>query len=175
MSSLDNMMQSQGVRAAVVAGCNTVLGLGRMLGFNAISHPHFTATVETDIHAKIKAVGSALQEHDLVFVHFKAPDICSHDRQPQAKRDFLQRLDRALEPLLETGTIIAVGADHTTDSNTGHHSADPVPVLISQPDSVQSAEPVKFGEATCKQGNMDRQLSNEFLSRILHKMGFSPG
>ena len=169
---LDNELQTLGIRAAIVSGCNTVLGVGRIFGFDAITDPRFTATVETDLNAKIAAVGAALPDHDMVFIHVKAPDICSHDRQPLAKRDFLQRLDKALEPLLDTGSIIAVAADHSTDSNTGFHTADPVPVLISQPGSGQLGVPVNFGETTCAQGNMDRQLSHDFLLRVLRAMGY---
>ena len=113
----------------------------------------------------------------MVYLHIKAPDICSHDRNPLAKRDFLQWLDEALAPLLEAGAIIAIAADHTTDSNSGFHTADPVPALISQPGSEQSSSPVKFapvkfGEAACRQGNMPRQLSNEFLMKLIQMMGY---
>jgi 2,3-bisphosphoglycerate-independent phosphoglycerate mutase len=113
----------------------------------------------------------------MVYLHVKAPDICSHDRNPLAKRDFLQRLDEALAPLLETVAIIAIAADHTTDSNSGFHTADPVPTLISQPGSGQASSPVKFtpvkfGETACRQGNMPRQLSSEFLLEIIHTMGY---
>jgi 2,3-bisphosphoglycerate-independent phosphoglycerate mutase len=171
---LDNVLQPLGIKAAVVTGCNTVRGLGRIFGFDAIVDSRFTATVDTDLHAKIAAVVSALQDHDLVFLHVKAPDICSHDRQPLAKRDFLQRLDGALKPLLEADAVIAIAADHTTDSNSGFHTADPVPALIWQPNTEQSAGPVKFGESACRQGNMDRQLSNDFVLKVLRTMGYQP-
>jgi len=180
--NLDNVLHAHGIRAAVVSGCNTVLGLGRVFGFDTVSDPRFTGSVDTDLHAKIAAVRSALRDHEIVFLHVKAPDICSHDRKPLAKRDFLQRLDEALEPLLETGAIIAVAADHTTNSNSGFHTADPVPSLISRPGSDRSASAVElapvnfakvnFGEAACRQGNMSRQISNEFLLKLIHTMGY---
>ena len=175
--SLDNILHAHGISATVVSGCNTVRGLGRIFGFDTVSDPRFTATLDTDLNAKMAAVRSALRDHDMVYLHVKAPDICSHDRNPLAKRDFLQRLDAALAPLLETEAIIAIAADHTTDSNSGFHTADPVPVLISQPGSDQSSSPVKFapvkfGEAACRQGNMPRQLSNEFLQRLIRSMGY---
>lgn len=170
---LDNTLRRLGVKAAVISGCNTVLGLGRMFGFEAITDARFTADANTDLHAKIAAAISALENHDLAFVHVKAPDIFSHDLHPRAKRDFLQRLDGVLEPLLETGAVIALGADHTTDSNTGYHTADPVPALVWQPESGQSEGQLKFGETECKGGNMERQLSSEFLSRVLRIMGYS--
>jgi 2,3-bisphosphoglycerate-independent phosphoglycerate mutase len=175
--SLDNGLHAHGISAAVVSGCNTVRGLGRIFGFDTVSDPRFTAALDTDLNAKVAAVQSALRDHDMVYLHIKAPDICSHDRNPLAKRDFLQWLDEALAPLLEAGAIIAIAADHTTDSNSGFHTADPVPALISQPGSGQSSSPLKvapvmFGEAACRQGNMPRQLSSEFLMKLIQLMGF---
>jgi 2,3-bisphosphoglycerate-independent phosphoglycerate mutase len=168
--SLDNVLHAHGIRTAIISGCNTVLGLGRIFGFDTLSDPRFTADVDTDLHAKIAAVRSAFQDHEMVCLHVKAPDICAHDRKPLAKRDFLQRLDEALEPLLEEDAIIAVSADHTTDSNSGFHTADPVPTLVNQARSAQSSSAVNFGEAACRQGNMPRQLSNQFLLRLIQMM-----
>jgi 2,3-bisphosphoglycerate-independent phosphoglycerate mutase len=173
--TVDNILHTHGIKTAVISACNTVLGLGRIFGFDTVSDPRFTATIDTDLNAKIASVRTALQDHDLVILHVKAPDICSHDRKPLAKRDFLQLLDEALAPLLESEAIIAIAADHTTDSNSGFHTADPVPALISQPGLDQTLSPVKFapvkfGEAACRQGNMPRQLSNEFLMRLIRTM-----
>jgi 2,3-bisphosphoglycerate-independent phosphoglycerate mutase len=168
--NLNSTLHAQGVSAAVISGCNTVLGLGRMLGYQTVTDARFTAALDTDLEAKVAAATAALADHDLVFLHVKAPDICSHDRQPEAKRDFLQRLDKVLEPWLTSPAIIALAADHTTDSNKGSHTADPVPALIFEPGAVR-AEPIKFGEATCRQGNMARQSSHEFLLEVLSRMG----
>jgi 2,3-bisphosphoglycerate-independent phosphoglycerate mutase len=168
--SLDNVLHEQGLRTAVISGCNTVLGLGRIFGFDTITDSRFTADLDTDLQAKVAAVRSALQDHEMVCLHVKAPDICAHDRKPLAKRDFLQRLDEALEPLLEEDVIIAISADHTTDSNSGFHTADPVPTLVNQARAVQPASAVNFGEASCSQGNMPRQLSNQFLLRLIEMM-----
>jgi 2,3-bisphosphoglycerate-independent phosphoglycerate mutase len=172
--SLDNVLTEHGINAAVVAGCNTVKGLGRILGFDTISDPRFTAEIDTDLHAKMEAVLAALRDHDIVFLHFKAPDICAHDRQPVAKRDLLERLDEAMEALLEAGIIIAVAADHTTDSNSGFHTADPVPALLYDPLSGEagSQSAVNFGERACRDGNMSRQLSHQFLLRAVRTMGY---
>jgi len=170
---IDNLLQLRGVKAAVVSGCNTVTGLGRLFGFNTINDPRFTADINTDLGAKIAAAVSALKHHDMVFVHVKAPDICSHDRQPLAKRDFLERLDHNLKPLLDAGITIAVSADHTTNSNSGAHSAEPVPGLMYQAGAELQTVAVKFGETACRDGNMERQLSHEFLSRVLHLMSAS--
>lgn len=170
--SLDNVLHTLGINAAVVSGCNTVIGVARILGFDVITKPGFTADINTDLHAKITAAVTALADHDMVFVHIKAPDICSHERQPMTKRDFLQRIDEAMAPLLDADLVIAVAADHTTDSNTSFHTADPVPALICKSGPELSSEPVKFGESACEAGNMARQLSHDFLLKVLRTMGY---
>lgn len=162
-----------GIRAAVVTGCNTVLGLARLFGLDTVQNPAFTAALDTDLNAKVAAALAALRDHDMVYVHVKAPDLCAHDRRPADKRDVLERLDHALEPLLAAGVVVAVSSDHTTDSNTGAHTADPVPSLLFDPSApaARAGASVKFGEAACRGGTMPRQRSHELLGRVLEKMG----
>ena len=170
---LGSRIQALGLRAAVVAGCNTVLGLARLFSFDTVYKPAFTAALDTDLHGKVMAALDALQDHDLAYVHIKASDLCAHDRLPVAKRDFLARLDQALAPLVSAGVVVALSSDHTTDSNTGAHTADPVPSLIFDPSAAVegSRRRINFGETACATGTMERQRSHEFLGRVLEAMG----
>ena len=172
VTKIENDVRDRGVSAAVVAGCNTVRGLSKTVGFQTRYDPCFTAAADTDLLAKMEAALEELQNHDLVYVHIKAPDLFSHDHQPENKRDFLERCDEALETLEQAGVMIALAADHSTDSNTGAHTADPVPALIHDPSSPGSSKhpPVNFGEKVCSEGNMPRQSSKEFLSKLLDMM-----
>jgi 2,3-bisphosphoglycerate-independent phosphoglycerate mutase len=171
---LVSRIHTLGLRAAVVAGCNTVLGLARVFGFDTVHRAAFTAGLDTDLHGKMSAALDALADHDLVYVHIKASDLCAHDRLPAAKRDFIERLDQALALLTSAGLIVALSSDHTTDSNTGAHTADPVPSLIFDPSAAatQGREKIKFGETACRASDMGRQRSHEFLDRVLHRMGW---
>jgi 2,3-bisphosphoglycerate-independent phosphoglycerate mutase len=169
-----NRLRDLGLRAAVVAGCNTVLGLGALFGFSTVHRPGFTADLGTDLDGKIRAVVETLATHDVVYLHVKGADLCAHDRQPLAKRDFLERLDRELAPLATAGVVVVLSSDHTTDSNTGMHTADPVPSLLYEPRRVAGADAaatVAFGEAACRAGTMPRQRSHELLSRVLRSIG----
>ncbi len=168
---IDNVIHALGLGASVVTGCNTVGGLGRLFGFDVVRKSGFTGNMDTDLEGKIESALAELRGHDLVFVHVKAPDVCAHDLQPLAKRDVLQRLDTALEPLLGMDIKVAVAADHTTNSNTGFHTADPVPALLSLP-GASSILPVKFGECACRTGNLGRQTSHQFLLEFI-RAGFS--
>ncbi|MDD9810742.1 MAG: hypothetical protein OXU71_03360 [Gammaproteobacteria bacterium] len=130
---LRSRLTARGLKVAVVAGETTVLGLGKLLGFHARSDPRFTSLPDTDLSAKLRAATDALASHDLVFVHIKGTDTAAHDRNPRLKSAFIARFDRALAALDLPRTVIGVCADHATDSNTGEHNPDPVPVLLAVP------------------------------------------
>ena len=166
-AAFDPLLRDRGCRTAVVAGCNTVLGLARMFGMNTLTRRGFTASVDTDVEGKLEAARAALDEHDLVYVHIKAPDLFSHDFQPEGKKAFIERVDQALGVLEGSDALFAVAADHSTDSNTGAHTADPVPVLIHDPLRERAGAPVQFGESACRDGNLPRQTGHEFLLQVL--------
>lgn len=170
--SLENALTSKGMNAAVVAGCNTVIGLARTLGFESITDSRFTADADTDIDAKFRAALSALERHDIVYVHIKAPDLFAHDHQPELKKAFLERVDRSSGVLERAGVVIALASDHSTDSNTGAHTADPVPTLLFDPSTVSGdrERPPNFGEKACASGTMPRQSSHQLLLRLLEKV-----
>jgi len=170
--ALENSVRDQGIRAAMVAGCNTVIGLARALNFDVLSDARFSADANTDLNGKVSTALEALERHDLVYIHIKAPDIFAHDHQPDQKSAFLERVDEALETLAQAGVIIALSADHSTDSNTGAHTADPVPALLYDPLTEGATErpPVNFGESACAAGTMPRQDGHQFLSQVLELM-----
>jgi 2,3-bisphosphoglycerate-independent phosphoglycerate mutase len=161
------------VSAALVVGEQTVAGLGRLLGYTVIQEPAFTAMPDTDLEGKIAAVTTALQTHDLVFLHVKAPDICSHDRQPEAKQAFLERFDRLLGSILMPGLVVAVSGDHSTDSATGRHTGDPVPTILSTPGGRRD-QVAAFGECHCMGGGLGRITGTSLVASVLDAMNRLP-
>jgi len=159
-----------GLRGAVVAADRTVLGLGALLGFRPVTDPAFTAMLDTDLDAKAAAARAALVEHDVVWLHIKGTDIAAHDRRPGAKRDFLERVDAALAPIDDGQTVLAVTADHTTDSNTGLHASDPVPTLLRAPGGPRD-DVTTYGERPCLRGGLGRLRTSEFLRVVLRAAG----
>ena len=142
--------------AAMVAGCRTALGVGRLLGFDPVTTSAMTGNLDTDLDAKFELAAQLLDERDYVVVHCKGTDIAAHDRQPLAKRDYISAADRALgrllteHPLLSHGLRVVVSADHGTSSISGDHTSEPVPLLLATwaPDE----DPGEFSEATAGQG-----------------------
>lgn len=170
---LDSLLASRGIRATLVAGCNTVSGLGRIFGMTTVGSAAFTAGVDTDVQGKLEAALDALSRRRLVYVHIKAPDLFSHDFQPEGKKAFLERFDSLLPILEGSDAAIAVAADHSTNSNTGAHTADPVPTLFHAPAEAGGREEgndcadLNFGESACRSGNRPRCSGHEFLMDIV--------
>ncbi|MCU7846274.1 MAG: 2,3-bisphosphoglycerate-independent phosphoglycerate mutase [Candidatus Thiodiazotropha sp. (ex Monitilora ramsayi)] len=164
-----SLIQHFKINAAVISGEQTVLGLGKLFGFTLFRDPCFTALPDTDLQKKIETTQAALQSHDLVFLHIKGPDICSHDQDPAAKRLMLSKIDDAIAPLMSESLVIGITGDHSTDSNTGRHTGDPVPGLIYGPQCRVDASHA-FGEASCVSGGLSRIDSTGFLLTMLDHM-----
>lgn len=171
IGKIHNIIHHLGLRAAVVAGERTLIGLAHLCSFSAITSPEFTAQPDTNLAGKVTAVLKALQDHDLVYLHIKIPDLFAHDGDPQGKKAALEQIDAAMEPLLQQDIIIAVSADHSTDSNSGHHCGDPVPSILYAPRGRRDLC-LEFGETTCITGGLGRISGHAFLMSILDEMGY---
>lgn len=173
-TTVPSLLQRTGLSTAVVAGECTLLGMARLLGHTVISDPRFSSLPDTDLDAKVDTVRSALARHDLVVLHVKGTDICSHDRDPEGKSRFLEKIDAAMAPLLAAEVakdlVIAVTGDHCTDSNTGVHIEDPVPSLLHVGDG-EADDCLAFGESQCARGGLGRISGTTFLLSLLDAMG----
>ncbi len=155
--------------AALVAGCSTVQGVARAVGLHPVNSHGMTANLDTDLHAKFAAAASLLADRGLVVVHVKGADIAAHDRRPLQKRAFIERVDAALgdmlraRPDISEGLRVVVSADHGTDSNSGDHLAEPVPLLISRwtADLVDGEELSPFDEESAASGALGLLLPGE--------------
>lgn len=157
------------LQAAIISGERTVLGLGKLLGYKLYEDRRFTGTADTDLNAKVATVLKALEKHDLVYLHIKATDIVSHDTDANGKREILLKIDDAITPLINDELVIGITADHSTDSNTGRHTGDPVPSLIYNPWGRRDACK-EFSETECTRGGLGRINSFGFLLTFLDQM-----
>ena len=167
-----------GVRAAVVSGDATVLGLGKALDMTIVTDRRFTADAATDLAAKVAATEAALAGHDLVFMHIKGGDILSHDHHAEQKRDLFSQVDTMLAPLLREDLVIAVTGDHATPCSLGFHSGDPVPTILCGPGGRVDGQE-RYGERACMAGGLGRIPARGLLWSMLDLMGygrnFAPG
>ncbi len=156
------------LRLACISGDRTVLGLSRWLGSRTLTSEKMTANLDTDLEEKFATAQRALDSSDLVILHVKGADIAAHDRRPEQKAAFLEKLDAHLAKLVDSiqkPTRIAVASDHATLSESGQHAADPLPVLVwgddVEPDSVKT-----YDEHAAAAGSLGRFPLQRLLSRL---------
>ena len=157
------------LKAAVISGERTVLGLATLLGYKLFENSRFTGALDTDLHTKAATALAALKHHDLVYLHINAPATTSHKMNPNSKREILLRIDNAITPLINDELIIGITADHSTDSNTGRNTGDPVPSLIYNPCG-RIDQCKEFNESACGRGGLGRISSFGFLLTFLDQM-----
>ena len=168
-AQLRNFLQHLGLHVTVITGGGTVRGLGNLFGFALVRKPEFTATTDTDLDAKVRATLVAMENSDIVFLHIKGPDVAAHDRDPERKRDFIEAVDAAVEPLLDREIVLAVAGDHSTDSNTGRHTGDAVPAVVTAP-SCRKDGTAAYGETACIVGGLGHVTATTFLTAVLDHM-----
>ena len=137
--------------ACCIAGAGLYKGLGVIAGMDLIDVPGATGLPNTDLVAKISASRAALDVYDFVFVHIKPTDIFSENGDYLRKKDFIEKIDMAIDNLEETGASISITADHATPCKNKDHSADPVPFLIFRPGIKKVDKVEKFSESKCRE------------------------
>lgn len=157
------------LRIACISGDRTVIGLAHLIGAKTITRPEMTANLDTDLAGKFKAALRALEQHDLTMMHVKGADIAAHDRRPELKVEFIERVDRELGRLLEQRggkpMRIAVASDHATLSESGQHAADPLPVLIWGP-GIEVDDVRTFDEQAAANGSLQRFPLQMLIGRL---------
>lgn len=151
---------------ACIAGAGLYKGLGIMAGMDIITVPGATGLPNTNVVAKIEKAKEILPKYDFIFLHIKPTDIFGENGEWQNKKDFIEKIDKAIDSLDECGATIAVTADHSTPCSHKDHSADPVPLLICQK-GMKGDGIKKFGESYCKNGSLGEINGKEFMKLFL--------
>lgn len=123
-----------GISAAMVAGIETVTGMGRALKMHVAPVSGGTGDVDTDLRAKLSTALKLSAAFDFVCIHVNGADEAAHRHNGREKAEFLGRIDRELiGPLVkevEPDSRLMVCGDHATRSTDGKHARDPVPYII---------------------------------------------
>ena len=165
---IEDFNQKYGMKGACVVGIPMIAGICGLAGMDVIKAPGVTGRVDSDYESKIRTTISALRDHDFVLVNVKGPDIAGHDRNPELKRDVIEKADRAFRQLLglKGEVVVAVTGDHSTPCTYADHSGDPVPLLIyAGGNRVDPSE--RFDEVSCVSGSL-RIQSGDLMQYLLN-------
>ncbi|WP_292518743.1 2,3-bisphosphoglycerate-independent phosphoglycerate mutase [Methanoculleus sp.] len=177
MGKFPQFEERYSLSGSVISAATLISGIGKVVGLEHIPVPGTTGSVDSDLNAKVRAALGELDRKDFVLMNIKGADEAGHDGKGIQKRDFIEVIDTALEPLLDlSNTLIVVCADHSTPCSIKDHSADPVPVVIRGP-GVRVDRNVRFDEISCAEGGLHRIRGGDLMPIALdlinksHKYG----
>jgi 2,3-bisphosphoglycerate-independent phosphoglycerate mutase len=177
MGAFEPFANKYGIAGSVISAASLITGIGSAVGLDHIAVAGTTGSQDSNIAGKIATALEELKTKDFVLVNIKGADEAGHDGLAVQKRDFIEKIDVVLGPLLAAkDCIIVVCADHSTPCTIKDHSADPVPVLI-RGDGVRVDDVVQFNEYTCATGGLNRIRGSDLLPVALdlinraHKYG----
>ncbi|MBU4202189.1 MAG: 2,3-bisphosphoglycerate-independent phosphoglycerate mutase [Candidatus Altiarchaeales archaeon] len=165
---LEPFKKKYGMKGVCICATTLIAGVCRAIGMDTLDVKGANGHTDSDIGAKAKAAIGALKKYDFVFLHIKGADEASHDGNFQAKREFIERIDRevialVLEEVKDTTVILT--ADHSTPISIRQHSADPVPIAILG--DVRTDSVKKFTERDCAKGGLGRICGINLMGIIL--------
>ncbi len=153
-----------GISGGYVAAVSLVSGICRLAGMKNFTPPGVTGSTDTNVALKLKAAIKGLEEVDFVLVNIKGTDIAGHDGDAVKKKEFIEKIDRAIGEELMThreNILIAFTGDHSTPASLKEHSSDPVPILINYKGS-RKDEIENFNENSVRNGTL-RIKGNELM------------
>ena len=158
-----------GMRPAAVAAGPLYKGVARFLGFDVFHPDGATGLPDSDFSAKISKALDLLDEYVFIFVHMKGTDVASHKRDPDLKVRVIERIDMALEPLVDIpeDVVLFVTGDHSTPCSLGKHTGDPVPILMYGR-GLPRDDAINFHEMDAASGGLGWILGRDLMRIILN-------
>ncbi|HSQ92965.1 MAG TPA: 2,3-bisphosphoglycerate-independent phosphoglycerate mutase [Methanoregula sp.] len=177
MGHFEPFEKKYGLRGSVISAASLITGIGGAVGLEHVHVEGITGSQDSNIAGKIAAAQAQLRIKDFVLVNIKGADESGHDGLADQKKNFIEKIDAVLEPLLaQKDAIIIVCADHSTPCTIKDHSADPVPVII-RGDGVRVDDVVRFDEYSSARGGLNRIRGCDLMPTALdlinkaHKFG----
>lgn len=165
------------LRGSVIAAATLITGIGKVVGLHPVAVPGATGSVDTNLEGKVTAAMKELDQREFVLLNIKGCDEAAHDGNAKEKKNFIERIDASLVPLLGlSDCLLVICGDHSTPCTIRDHSADPVPLLIHG-EGVRVDAVKRFDEIACAQGGLHRLQGLSLMPIILdlinkaHKYG----
>lgn len=123
------------------------------------------------IKFSIKSLKKQRKNFDYAYIHFKETDVPGHDNKPIEKKTMIELLDKKFFSFLRKFAVknkikVVVIGDHSTPCSLKTHSADPVPVLLFDPDNEEKDDCVSFNEIEAKKGSLGKIYGQELLKKV---------
>ncbi len=164
LPKLEPFEKKYGMRGTALVEMPAEVGIADLLGMKKVA-----VEDRRDMKEKASLFDSELSEGTVVYVHIKGPDEFGHDGDARGKKTCIESIDRdffsrAADRLDDVR--LAVSCDHATPCTMKMHSADPVPLLVTD-------QPVRdgkrFTEANSKLGSLGHLRGSEVLNLVVRR------
>jgi len=166
--AVPSFLERHGVTGTFAAESAFLRGLALALGLEAIEVRE-TEDPVGDLRGRVELANRRLDAGDtFVFCHQKTTDAAGHTKDPEVKRETIERLDAALGDLPTDHAIVCVTGDHATPASPDViHSGDPVPLLVAGP-GVRADGVDRFGELDCSAGILGQLRGPDLMPVLLN-------
>jgi 2,3-bisphosphoglycerate-independent phosphoglycerate mutase len=154
---------------ACIAGGALYKGVASFMGMDILMVSGGTGDKNTDLVAKAKATVRAVQGYDFVLLHIKMCDSFGHDGDFEGKKAALEKIDKIIPILEETGASIIVTGDHSTPVSLKAHSGHGVQILVYGGERYDDVK--KFDEISCAQGGLGHISGKDIIPLVLNISG----
>lgn len=169
--SVPTLKERYGIKSACIAGGGLYKGIGAFMGMDLIDVPGATGRYDSDFSAKVNKALEITKDYDLIFIHMKPTDSAGEDGNYELKIEMIEKMDKALRPLLDFEGLIVVTGDHTTPCELKKHSYEPLPIVIKGP-GVRTDKVASFDERSCAKGDLHRIRGLDLMPIMTSHMGF---
>jgi len=174
LKKISSFSERFGLKGLSIASGVVFEGLSAYLGmdFMRVSDSN---DPENDLAERLSMAKAALPDHDFIHVHTKAPDEAAHTKNPLAKKQVIEALDRALsreiDGLLNHPDILTVvTSDHSTPSSGPLvHSGETVPLVMCG-EGLRKDDVDRFDEVSAAAGALGIVRNTELMSLILNHL-----
>ena len=166
--AVPSFLERHGVTGTFAAESAFLRGLALALRLETIEARE-TGDPVGDLRGRVELAKRRLDAGDtFVFCHQKTTDAAGHTKDPEVKRETIERLDTALGDLPTDRAIVCVTGDHATPASPDViHSGDPVPLLVAGP-GVRADGVDRFGELDCAAGILGQLRGPDLMPVLLN-------
>lgn len=162
-----SLEEKYGIEGTAIAAGALYKGVAKQVGLEVKTPKGATGGVDSKIINKARVATKELEEgKDFVFVHAKGSDNAAHDHDAEAKRKFIEKVDRSVAYLRKEldwkKTHFVITGDHTTPVKYGDHTSESVPILYRGPE-VRRDWVDRVGERSSPKGDLGHINGQEVL------------
>ncbi len=154
-------------------------GIAKLLGMECLDLPEpFTDrlmknerqvknAVRRDMKVRVALLKKNIDKYSCFYLHFKGADPFGHRGLPVLKKAYIEAMDRYFFEKIDFSEFrVCITSDHTTACEARSHTADPVPVMIS---NMPKQDNKRFSEKNCRKGSLGKFKATDLVKRFLIK------